>query len=588
MIRSDSVYYPDFAEKLRVLNRQFDPAENLTAVVSSGRGYHAGMQGRVHSIRDSMDYVLLLLETGEVSDREKAFQVIACVLALQDKDPASRSYGVWPYSMEEPLDKMLSVDYNWADFIGRILDKVMLDYGKFIPEPLDDTIRAALRRACTCIIRRNVKPDYTNIHLMGALVTILSGQILRDDDIAAYGSRRLEQALQYTRWNGNISEYNSPTYMQLDAELIGEMLFYFHRPELRAMAEALADYVWRCIVVHYHAPSGQWAGPHCRCYNPLADDSCRRWLEAATDFRIRLPGPRGGKVPYVMGRYPIRCPEKFVTLLAAPALPRWLSETVCWENQFPLPEDAHRKFSDKQTPWLESRTYLAKRYVLGSFPRCDLWAQRTSLIAYWGTPERPAYMRLRCLHDGYDYSSAVLFASQNRNRAAGGVNFVTDHGDFHFILDPIPSEGIRARELKLCFELGGAAGAADVRRDHGHRFRIHSGDVAVSLNIPYCRFNGEDAPLKIDTSDGVTCIEAMLYHGEERIIDFHALRETAVGFFISLSEKEESPAEPEPVQCFCENGRLEIAAGSGDNLCLVQMPVQPLQYLDDLKRSVVR
>ena len=36
----------------------------------------------------------------------------------QDQDPQRRTYGIWPYHYEEPLDAMNKPDWNWADFIG--------------------------------------------------------------------------------------------------------------------------------------------------------------------------------------------------------------------------------------------------------------------------------------------------------------------------------------------------------------------------------------------------------------------------------------------------------------------------------------
>lgn len=588
MFKSDSIYYSSFVSTLDTWGRQFDPLENMVAWQSSGRGYHSRNQGLTHSVRDSADYACLLLETGRPEDRERACAVIERILPLQDTDPESRSFGVWPYAMEEPLSRMLAVDYNWADFIGRDFAEAILDHSGELPSALAGKMKEALRRACACIIRRNVGPDYTNINLMGALVTILSGMILPDGAIEDYGRRRLLKAVRYTEWNGNVTEFNSPTYMRLDAEIVGEMRYYFKNPEYLKAAEELNRYIWGCIARHCQASAGQWAGPHSRCYSALQEPSYLRWLEAAAQFRVRVPGSEAGDAPYYMGKYPIRCPDEYLEYLKTPSGPRWITELFYKKNAIITPDEERTQIRDEETPDLEARTYLTEKFSLASFAQSDLWAQRSALIAYWGTVANPRYMRLRCLHDAYDYSSAMLFVSQKRNRAVGAVNFATDHGDFHFILDPLRGKSIRAKKLSVRFEFGGDIEGMEMRRreDREYGFEIRSDGVGISIEIPYCGINGRAAGVETGGDDKTRWIEVVFYRGEERIIDFGMLKEAAMAFALTVSTGRPAPEEAEKVKCQRHNDRLGISAGGAEG-CRVEIPVRPLSYLDDLRQSLV-
>ena len=135
-----------------------------------GPGYHTRVPNGTwaHPTRESLDYALGLLVSGDPARTERAASVIDGVLSLQDTAPTSKTYGIWPWLLEEPLSEMDPPDWNWADFCGARLAQMLRGYAERLPEDLIRRMRAGLGHAAWSIFRRNVGPGYTNIAIMGA------------------------------------------------------------------------------------------------------------------------------------------------------------------------------------------------------------------------------------------------------------------------------------------------------------------------------------------------------------------------------------------------------------------------------------
>lgn len=101
---------------LKALSREderYDPAERMIRRPFSSPGYHTTLKGGyVHPTRDSLNYAVALLDSGQLERLERAEQILRRVIALQDQAPDSRTYGIWSWFLEEPLDKMSPPDWN--------------------------------------------------------------------------------------------------------------------------------------------------------------------------------------------------------------------------------------------------------------------------------------------------------------------------------------------------------------------------------------------------------------------------------------------------------------------------------------------
>lgn len=551
MITQDNLFYKTFIKALDQMHEYYDSNEKMIKRLYYTAGYHTKLSGGyVHPVKDSLEYAVALLDSGIAQHKDRAVEIINKIISLQDQNPDSKTYGIWSYYLEEPLDKMSPPDYNWADFNGKDLICLLMEHKEQLTHELITKIESAINHAAYSIIRRNVGPDYTNISLMGAYVTLKSGEILKDQCLIEYGKIRLKKALAYTQSNGSFTEYNSPTYTIVALEVIGSMLKYFSDKSEIIIAEELNNYGWKILAKHYHPTTGQLSAPHARCYDNMVDDHFLSFIHVGTRCKLDLLNEEDivlsrykNKDHYVANfewsRIMIKCPEKYYDSFLDLKKTQFYKE-IYYKGNYNIAEDEeHVLIRSTLIPELEARTLMTPNYSLGSFTKSDLWNQRRALMAYWGSKQNPSYIRLKCLKDDYDYSSAILFASQNNNHVIGGINFVTDYGDTHIILDPVKNASVKINKLNIRFELGGQIDDVIIpeKFEINKSCVIETSTVIIVIKYLYAKF--ADYPVKFERGGDSqkVWLDVVLYEGEEKSIDLSELDEAVVLFCMSIYDK---------------------------------------------------
>jgi hypothetical protein len=98
-------------ESLAGLHERYDPDGKMLTRTLTGYNYHTdALTGTFHEVRASFNYAVALLDVGDEQYTQRAFDIIEKTITLQDQDTASRSCGVWPYYLEEPLATKKSSD----------------------------------------------------------------------------------------------------------------------------------------------------------------------------------------------------------------------------------------------------------------------------------------------------------------------------------------------------------------------------------------------------------------------------------------------------------------------------------------------
>jgi len=540
---SSEVQRQAFVRALAREDAKYDPAQQMLQAEFSSPGYHSTLAGgTVHRTRESLEYAVALLDSGAPERLERAEAILRRVIALQDQDPNSKTYGIWPWFLEEPLDKMAPPDWNWADFCGTQLLQVAIDHLDRLPADLQQKVKGSILHAARSIQRRDVDPSYTNIALMGTYVTLVAGERFDVRELRDYGRQRLRRFFDYTQEKGSFTEYNSPTYTVVAIEEISRMLRHVRDEESRELLGWLNNFAWRHVACRFHEPTRQWAGPHSRCYSTLLRPATLAFLQRALgeDFKL-APPPRSD---------------------ASGDL--FLPEAQAWESldahriAAVCPVDLRSGFQAHLTssevievfvrnPRAEhdiiGTTYLHPEFTLGSVNIGDLWNQRRPVVGYWRTPGGPAAVRLRLLHDDYDYASASIFTVQEQADILGAVLFATDRGDTHISLDKIANATIRARDLRLRLDFEGAVGglALTGELELGEPIRFTSGLVEGTFCIPAAEFAGLPVRFETRRESGATWIDLVLYHGPERPFDFTRIAEAAIVFTLSMAPKGTAP-----------------------------------------------
>jgi hypothetical protein len=559
---------------LRVLAKQderYDPAEQMIRRPFSSPGYHTTLKGGyVHPTRDSLNYAVALLDSGQPDRLKRAENILRRVISLQDQNPDSRTYGIWSWFMEEPLDKMSPPDWNWADFCGTQLLQVAIDHMDRLPVDLQRQVRESTLHACGAIKRRNVGPGYTNIAVMGAYVTLVAGEHFDNAEFAEYGRARLKRFYDHTfSQQGSFSEYNSPTYSVVAITELSRMLRHVRDPESRELLRVLNWHAWYHVARRFHPPTNQWAGPHSRCYSTLLRKSTLAFIQRGTKGKVSFMPESDAWESLDAHRIGASChPEhtKHFTRLPAPQ-----QEIETFAKNAP---DRHD---------IIGTTYLAPDYTLGSVNIGDLWNQRRPLLAYWKTEDGVVAMRLRCLHDDYDYSSASIFTVQDKGDILGAVVFATDRGDTHISLDRIKNATIKAKDLRLRLEFEGATENLKIPAtvQLNEPVKISSAPVEVSFQIPHAVFT--DYPVTIETTPA--SIDVILYNGVEKPINFAEMNEAAIVFTLSISP---APAPANNNQLSVINNHSRIVADfrrPGKPKMTLTIPAKPLPTKPQSKAS---
>jgi hypothetical protein len=503
-------------ESLNRSHKRYDPEGKMITATLHGYNYHTDAESGVfHDIRSSFWYAASLLDLGDKQYTQRAFDVIEKTISLQDQDPNSKSYGVWPYYMEEPLaTKKAPIDYNWADFNAVTLLDVWMEHQEEIPAALKPTIKNSIILAAKAIQKRNVGPGYTNIAIMGTYVTYTVSHLFDLPEMEDYAQKRLKTFYDYTLDKGGFTEYNSPTYSIVALDELYHMKMHIMEPSAKQMIDSLYSIGWEMIARHYHQPTGQWAGPHSRSYGTLVGPSFYAMLKDGSNGKI-VTG-----IDEKQGNMNIRhqIPEYLLHYFLSPGFPR--TETDVFE---------------KAEPQIIGTCYMTDKYALSTSNLSSLWIQRRPFLAYWGDVQNPKYLQVRFLHDDYDFTAVNFQSQQKENNVLAGISFATNGGDKHPYFDRLKDGKFKAKDLRLRFEFG------NVKIED---LTVPSSNNAVcSIKLNGIQFNFQLYETIFDQLKGhwekggngrASWIDFVIYSGAEVDFNLSEMKQAVLGFTFSM------------------------------------------------------
>ncbi len=465
------------------------------SMIKQNYSYHTGTHNTnyrghtVHATRVAADYAVDLLDCEDSIMEKRAFDVLRKLLSLQDVRPNSSTHGLWAYFLEEPIDKMAEPDLNWADFIGTQLLQIAINQRERLPNDLAESLDWAIIYAARLIQKRNVGPDYTNIAIMGTHVTIVTSEIYNLTDLNAYAMNRLRIFMNYTKTNGAFTEYNSPTYTQTAIDELGRMKMHAIEDEVEELSTELYHIGWEEVAQHYHQPTKQWSGPHSRSYDTLLTSDIKNFISSSVNdtWDPRLPLP---------------IPDELKTYFLSPLItPRSFNKTYLRDPSGVVPN-------------LVGTTYLHPSFTIGSINWAEMWNQRRPLIAYWGTEKKPSYLQLRFLHDNYDFSDILYYSVQKEDRVLAGLVFATDGGDVFLHTDRIKNATIKAKDLRIRFQIGGNDTYASwqIPSKPTDPFKFIFNNLSVQFALPKVLFTyNNQSSWNVTRANGTLNIDYVLY-----------------------------------------------------------------------------
>jgi hypothetical protein len=522
-------------EFLTAAESRYSPAQRMLQSICHSPGYHTRVPDGtpVHLTREAADYAMALLREGGTAHVARAHDVLDALLSLQNVDPTAQHYGIWSWFLEEPLDKMAPADWNWADFIGARLAQILVQCEERLSRAMAQRVRESLGHAAWSIFRRNIQPGYTNIAIMGAVVTMTAGELLDEPRLRDYGRRRLHNVARAFEFDGDFREYNSPTYTRVAIEEFDRGLLMVRDEAFRADAEALRQRAWEVIADHFHPATQQWAGPHSRAYSDHIRPGLARYLREQTGVDIQ-PSHVSADATNTSATTegcdfvpPLPCPDRLrKRFTALPESPLLLV----------------RRFINRQSPETDvvGTTWFDGDVCLASINHDTTWTQRRPLLGYWRTEQDPAIaLRLRLLKDGRDFASGYLRQMQDGSRVLSALHFVKGKGDFHPNLGATPDGLFFGSDLRLRYELWGNGVQAASLGDQVHA--LSAGDWRAVIHAPEASFEDRSVSWTLCNDEGMAGVEAVLYAGEKRTFDLPQIR-MIVACGVEVIRSDASPA----------------------------------------------
>lgn len=489
-----------------------DPQTCMPGRAFKGPGYHSTFEDGtwVHETREALDYVLALLKLEHPQASVRVPKIISSVLALQQTDPTHPTYGIWPWLYEEPLEQMAPPDFNWADFIGVRLAQLLKCHTHQLDENTQEQLRTALNHAAWSIFRRNMHAGYTNIAVMGALCTAAAGELLDQPKLLEYAQIRFQNVVDHVAFHQSFVEYNSPTYTTVLLEECSRAYVLCEDPLVRALCNELLTTAWQIIGEHFHPATHQWAGPHARAYKQLLTPFINQTIGHGLDRHIPVHPLNHDQMTHqahLFATHP--CPDELLGLFDA--------------DKTKIPLTIHCQFVDHGKVKQVGTTWMNDTATLGSINIEDTWNQRRPVLAYWKTANDPAVsLRVRFLHDGYDFASGQIRTVQKDNNILIALNLLDNKGDTHVGLDRPEKPVFNISSLKLQWELAGQDVSVD--RIDETRFEFVAGDYRAILHTAHGQFADQKITWDCETIEGGVSVTATCYKGDPRDFDLREIK----------------------------------------------------------------
>jgi len=477
------------------LASRFDPALNLV---------RDPFLPKRHSPHHSLWHATALLDSGYTALAE---QIVEIVLQMQERREDDPHFGNFRWHWEDEC----IVDLNACQFVLEALVRMPLN--KLSPA-LRERVFDAMWLAFVEAELLDVHWTYTNIYLLDVNNRILGGELVRDDSVVRAGAERLRAWAQRTREAGAPHEFNSPTYAAVQLNCLADIGSRAADGDVRALAVAMEQLVWRHIARYWHAPTMQLGGPHSRAY--------RRDIVGASGFLkvvlYKLLGDERllAKTPYYNG------PDAEGHLIVA-------------GTEYHCPTDAEEMLRTPGTrdvrdvvalhPRTETAALVTPEFALGTMSRPygvgappEHWPMDNACIAYWRRDEEPGY--------GVLYSRCRINAGRvgEESREPASWHDIWEDGTFRAAQSggrAIVAYGLTPRgqrpvaSLRLDIRMLGVS-PDDVLADGG-RFVVADGDAYIGI-VPLTPHDlGHSEPIMLWEDADETVLSVVNYEGPAKV-----------------------------------------------------------------------
>ena len=172
----------------------------------------------LHAVRET---ALAAYADFAAGNSERARTALRAVVDAQWLEPGAPWHGTFPTVAEQPAPGEGAVEWtgfdpNWRQFVGVVLARCRLEYTSLLGDKLVASVDAALRACVEGEPRERIPEWYTNPLLLAAWLEATVGVMLDEPAFVTRGEERLRSVNDQVERDGDLAEYNSPTYDGVD------------------------------------------------------------------------------------------------------------------------------------------------------------------------------------------------------------------------------------------------------------------------------------------------------------------------------------------------------------------------------------
>ncbi len=466
-----------------------------------------------YSITFCANYALWLLNEKNDEYIDRVCRILSNVLDAQITDIQNEYFGIWLYGLFDTVDEYIAPDYIYQSEISIILMEIYLVFKDSLPDSLVERLKNACCLSAFAVIHHCCEIDASFI-IMEILSSICIGEQFNRKEFVNFGVTTLQTLLYYTLYNDAFMEYNYPRILLLSLEAINFYREYITNTFCLSGLATIEKFLLTCFYSHFNTRNLQWTGPI-----------------SSTDFDF-FPDEYKSHIQNIFGTSNLkhmRIPPEYATY--APSNAESFTQLLL-SRGFSYP---HWKF-----PTVAS-FYNCHDFSLGSFNREDMWNQRRPCIAYFGTDASPYCLRIRCLLNGHDFSSATLHSVQHKGNILGHVTLSTNRGNRELATDT--AQSFSMCDLRIRFQLLGDIPALECSHTRSS-LELRLGDLSIFYNVDYSVFGSSHITHQLTSAQNSLFFDTVLYSGDETELTLSQIDRAITSFslFMTCSDTAPTPA----------------------------------------------
>jgi len=264
-------------EALRALHavhdRLWDPHAELVRVAPGANPDVDLSRLELHAVRETALGAVVDLRQGHTERAEAALRGVLVNQYHEHGVPWAGTFKVCAEEPDPPSDakEWFHFDPNWRQFLGCILAYTLERHAGDVPADLGTAMQDAIARCVRGEPRDRIPRWYTNPNLMHAWLESWIGVRGHDRDHVTAGELRVDRTMERFERDGDVDEYNSPTYDGVDLFAAALWVSLPPTPRFANAGTELAARIGARLGRLYHPGLAAICGPYSRAYGLLLD-----------------------------------------------------------------------------------------------------------------------------------------------------------------------------------------------------------------------------------------------------------------------------------------------------------------------------